>query len=107
MDVWSSGFKFIQELAQLKENAKGCDLCGLFYQKALESNPTGETTIEFHRVESAFKRGPNGLPVISIYADPGMCRYKFAWITRAMDGELNDSRRFPDRAAAPRAARAA
>ncbi|KAH8901702.1 HET-domain-containing protein, partial [Thozetella sp. PMI_491] len=70
IDIWANGFRLSQEVAQLKETARICDLCRLFYQTALSYNPYGQGKIEFHRIESAFKVGPDGLPVISIYADP-------------------------------------
>ncbi|KAH8890108.1 HET-domain-containing protein [Thozetella sp. PMI_491] len=70
MDIWSNGLKRIFQIGKLKESANDCDLCRLFYQVALEKGVDEQGGIQFHRIASAFKKGPEGLPVLSIYADP-------------------------------------
>ncbi len=74
IDIWAQGFKHSSELTAIRETAKTCGLCSLFHQSALKSGGKSQGVVEFRREESTLKHGPNGLPLLSIYVEPGESR---------------------------------
>jgi hypothetical protein len=62
------------ELTNLKESAKQCDLCRLFYQSVSDADMNHGGKLQFKRIDSTMRTDSNGLPVLSIYTDPGMRR---------------------------------
>lgn len=74
MDIWRHDFYISDELSQLQEKSSLCDLCRLFYDFAIKSGIDNQSTIQYFRVGSSFKRDLNGPPVLSIVAGPGKSR---------------------------------
>jgi len=73
MDFLATGFKHSHDLSSLQENSESCDLCDLYYQLASMTGGKNPNRIEFQKQfeKSALEHGPNGLPILSIYVEPG------------------------------------
>jgi hypothetical protein len=72
VDIWRPSFELGSELPKLKESARCCDLCRLFYQTALDVGVNYDGKVRFQRVGSTLRTEHNGPHVLSIYVDPGM-----------------------------------